>query len=215
MSSPKYQLFENVHKHLKLPSEDGETYLTREKYFYYHYCCDGVNDVGYGCGYRTIQSICSMLKNKLKCDILVPSLLQIQEILVEIGDKEKNFIGSREWIGSIEGSYIFDQIYNVQSIIVHVSHNENISSKKDKIVDYFKQQGGLIFLGGDTDAAAKLIAGIHISKNGSLYLLIIDPHYSKIPNNVDDLIKLSYIKWYTEKDFVNNSFYNLCMPKLL
>ena len=34
----------------------------------------------------------------------VPSLRTIQEVLVALEDKEKSFVGSREWIGSFEVS---------------------------------------------------------------------------------------------------------------
>jgi len=29
----------------------------------------------------------------------VPSILDIQQILVDLGDKNKSFVGSKEWIG--------------------------------------------------------------------------------------------------------------------
>lgn len=37
---------------------------------------------------------------------IVPSINKIQETLVEVEDKDKTFIGSREWIGSFEVSLI-------------------------------------------------------------------------------------------------------------
>lgn len=44
MSNPTYELLRNVHLSLEPPSE-GETYLTKEDYYYHHYKCDGFNDV--------------------------------------------------------------------------------------------------------------------------------------------------------------------------
>lgn len=215
MSNTQYELLKDVHLTLKLPDDEGDTYLTKESYLYYHYCCDKVNDVGYGCAYRSIQSICSMLQIKLKSDVKVPSIRAIQEILVKIGDKEENFIGSKDWIGALEASFIFDELFNTPSFIHHKSPEDTISSKKDVIVDYFKTQGGTIFLGGSSDTGAKIIAGIHVSRTSNkIYLLVVDPHCSKIPNSVNELIN-SYVKWYSEDDFVDGSFYNFCMPQVI
>lgn len=59
---------------------------------------------GWGCGYRTLQTIAShlSLQDKQGKAVQVPTLMKIQETLVEIGDKELSFIKSREWIGSFE-----------------------------------------------------------------------------------------------------------------
>jgi len=44
---------------------------------------------------------------------LVPGLGEIQKILVDIGDKPISFIGSREWIGSVEACLCMDQTFGV------------------------------------------------------------------------------------------------------
>lgn len=214
MSQPKYTLLKNVHLVLKPPS-DGETRLTKVNYDYFHYCCDQSSDAGFGCGYRTIQTICSMLRKKLgKLDVIIPSIKNIQEILVKIGDKSNKIIDSRDWIGTVEGSYIFDELFNIPSYFIHISKVDRISSKKKEIVDYFTSQGGLIFMGGDCDAAAKMIAGVHISKNDEMSLLIVDPHYQGKPKDASVLAELGYVRWYHESKFIEGSFYNLCMPKI-
>jgi hypothetical protein len=38
---------------------------------------------------------------------------EIQQVLVEIGDKDPSFIGSREWIGAIELSFVLDKLLGV------------------------------------------------------------------------------------------------------
>lgn len=114
-----------------------------------------------------------MLKMKTPSDIETPSIKQIQEILVGIGDKEKSFVGSRDWIGGVETCYVIDEMFNVPCYLHHITNNESISSKKTEIVNYFKDQGGLIAMGGDEDASSKLIAGVHLSRNGELSLLVI------------------------------------------
>jgi Ufm1-specific protease 1 len=174
-----------------------------------------------------------MIKLKTEQDIQIPSIKQIQEILVKIGDKESSFIGSRDWIGGVETCYVIDELFQVPCFLHHISSSEKLSSKTDEIVNYFKNQGGLIAMGGDQDAASKLIAGVNVSKAGELSLLVVvrvnpvclilsrsisiyqDPHYQGIPKNAEDLIQRGYVKWQLEAEFIDQSFYNLCMPNII
>jgi len=59
--------------------------------------------------------MCSWISSKAVSQP-VPSLQQIQEILVAIGDKEKGFVGSKEWIGSVEVGLVIDKLYNVSHL---------------------------------------------------------------------------------------------------
>lgn len=131
------------------------------------------NFQGWGCAYRTLQSICSMLKIKKNHEIAIPTIKQIQEILVQIGDKENDFIGSRDWIGAAETCYVVDELFQVSCFIHHISSGEKLSSKMTEIVNYFQDQGGLIAMGGDQDAGSKLIAGVNVGTNGTLSLLVV------------------------------------------
>ena len=45
----------------------------------------------------------------------VPSLREIQETLVKIGDKPPGFVGSRDWIGSFEACLVLDRLFSVSS----------------------------------------------------------------------------------------------------
>lgn len=91
---------------------------------------------GWGCGYRSLQSLCSWAVRQTQTEqhqLLqeggvehhkhspavsvpvpsVPSLRGIQEALVELGDKPPQFIDSREWIGSFEACLVLDHFYGV------------------------------------------------------------------------------------------------------
>lgn len=58
---------------------------------------------GWGCGYRTLQTIASYLSLQQQGKAgQVPTIKEIQETLVHLEDKKKSFLGSREWIGSFE-----------------------------------------------------------------------------------------------------------------
>lgn len=167
-------------------------------------------------------------------DVQVPSINQIQSILVSIGDKESSFTGSKEWLGSVESCYVIDELFGIPCVLHHISSEQKVSSKQKEIVDYFKNQGGLLVMGGDQDAGSKLIAGSHISSREEMSLLVIvsswiflwfwlfqlsirpqDPHFVGKPKSAEDLIARGYVKWQREDDFMENSFYNLCMPKIV
>lgn len=102
-----------------------------------------------------------------------PSINEIQKILVKIKDKEEKFVGSRDWIGAAETCYVIDELFQIPCYLHHISANEKISSRKTEIVNYFQLQCGLIAMGGDQDAASKLIAGAHVSSDDELSLLVI------------------------------------------
>ena len=102
----------NAHEGLEKPFVDESTssVSVNGKYNYFHYNCDQVNDAGWGCGYRTLQTMCSWIRFKLieknqknnnseSKIATVPTILEIQKILADCGDKPSNFVGSKSWIG--------------------------------------------------------------------------------------------------------------------
>ena len=51
----------------------------------------------------------------------------INQILVQLGDKEPSFVGSRKWIGSTEVSYVLDHLLGV-SFSYHFSLRLNFEN---------------------------------------------------------------------------------------
>jgi hypothetical protein len=49
---------------------------------------------------------------------------EIQETLVEIGDKDASFIGSQGWIGAIELSFVLDKLLGVRNPKMHILVHE-------------------------------------------------------------------------------------------
>ncbi|XP_023299814.2 probable Ufm1-specific protease 1 [Lucilia cuprina] len=222
----EYELLNNLIEHIPQPPNkhsptsgssvsSAQTYLTRGNFNYYHYGCDGQQDQGWGCAYRTLQSMISWILHKC-CSynlLNVPSLREIRETLVRLEDKPKRFIGSRDWIGALEVFYVVDSLYDVPCKIVHITRSEELSDYVDTLIEYFNDYGGFVMMGGDMDAASKGIAGVHTSGRDT-YLLVVDPHYSGVPASIHDLIRDGYIRWQNVKEFVDSSFYNLCLPYL-
>lgn len=93
-------------------------------------------------------------------------------MLVSIGDKPASFVGSRDWIGTMEEFYVIDAMFEIPCKFVHV---QQLNSEQlfTQIRAYFEDYGGLIVMGGLSDMASKAIAGIHLSPLAGVSLLIV------------------------------------------
>ena len=65
-----------------------------------------------------------------------------------MGDKEKKFIGSREWIGAFEVSYVIQKQLGYACNIQHISSGAQVSSLLPIFEQHFKQVGTPIMIGG-------------------------------------------------------------------
>ena len=50
-------------------------------------------------------------------------------MLFEMGDKPQEFIGTNEWIGAFEVSYIVNKLVDIDCKILHVSNGSEIKTK--------------------------------------------------------------------------------------
>ncbi len=188
-------------------------------YEYYHYLQDKMDDSGWGCAYRSLQTICSWFNLQGYCCREPPSHREIQATLVSIGDKGKNFIGSKNWIGAIELGYVLDSLYKIESKVITVADGSNMVSVAREIGQHFDTQGTPIMIGGGV--LAYTLLGIDYNEDtGDCAFLILDPHYT----GTDDLAKIQKGKWVAWKQvgdkataggdlFVSGSFYNLLCPQ--
>lgn len=94
----------NVHEGVTSDLKDGSVHLVQGDYEYRHYMQDKMNDNGWGCAYRSLQTIVSWFKLQgyVPDSFSVPDHKCIQQTLVDVGDKEASFVGSNKWIGSQE-----------------------------------------------------------------------------------------------------------------
>jgi len=206
-------LLSNIHYGLEPPPLATELSLVKGNYVYYHYKCDGFNDVGWGCGYRTLQTMCSWLIGQ-KQPGKVPSIPQIQEILVQLEDKNSKFKGSTDYIGSFEVCLVIDKLFDTPCKIVHIPSGNQLVNNFRKMEQHFKEMSSPLMMGGDEDAASKGILGTCSTDDNQFFLLVLDPHYSgKTGASATELQKRGYIKWISLNEFSVNSFYNLCFPQ--
>lgn len=104
-------------------------------------------------------------------------------------------------------------MYDVACKIQHIPKREDLKKYASLLKQYFEDYGCLVMMGGDVDCGSKGIAGVHVSGNDA-YFLVVDPHFVGKASSAEKLIKDGYVKWQNCSDFVDSSFYNLCMPQI-
>uniref|UniRef100_A0A0R0JIF4 Ufm1-specific protease n=1 Tax=Glycine max TaxID=3847 RepID=A0A0R0JIF4_SOYBN len=129
--------------HIGIPSSGvtgGTVSLVQGSYEYFHYLHDGYNDSGWGCAYRSLQTIISWFRLQNYTSIEVPSHREIQQTLVEIGDKDPSFVGSRDWIGAIELSFVLDKLLGVTCKVINVRSGAELPERCRELALHFENQ---------------------------------------------------------------------------
>jgi hypothetical protein len=86
----------NVHAAVAPPSIPGAQFcIVHGRYEYYHYLQDKENDKGWGCAYRSLQSVWSWFQLQGYTSRPPPSILDIQKAVVATGFRPKSLIGTR------------------------------------------------------------------------------------------------------------------------
>ncbi|GJP39134.1 hypothetical protein CLOM_g23521, partial [Closterium sp. NIES-68] len=125
----------------RLPHSTGSRqYLVQGSYEYYHYMQDRIDDSGWGCAYRSLQTIVSWFRIQQYTSLPVPSHRRIQEPSGG-GDKEPSFVGSSQWIGAIELSFILDHLLGVTCKVLTVPSGADMPSKGRQLAHHFTTQG--------------------------------------------------------------------------
>lgn len=106
-----------------------------------------MDDDGWGCAYRSLQTLASWFLMQGYTDKSAPSFKEIQQCLVDIGDKPTNFVDSRQWIGSTEVNFVLGSLLNVTSKIIYVSSGEELGTKGPELINHFKVHGSPVMIG--------------------------------------------------------------------
>jgi hypothetical protein len=99
--------------HLRCPPSGvpgGVSHTVCGSYLYYHYRQDRFDDAGWGCAYRSCQTLVSWFRLQSYTSLAVPSHGDMQALLVRMGDKEASFAGSRQWMGAVELMYVLNEV---------------------------------------------------------------------------------------------------------
>ncbi|CDY49718.1 BnaA03g47440D [Brassica napus] len=191
--------------HIGIPSSgvsEGVASIIQGSYEYYHYLQDSFDDSGWGCAYRSLQTIISW---------------EIQQTLVEIGDKDPSFVGSREWIGAIELSFVLDKLLGVSCKIMNFRSGSELPEKCRELALHFETQGTPIMIGGGV-LAYTLLGVDYDEGSGDCAFLILDPHYTGGEDH-KKIVNGGWCGWKKAIDskgksfFLHNKFYNLLLPQ--
>lgn len=206
--------------HIGIPSSGvsgGFVSVVQGSYEYYHYLQDGIDDSGWGCAYRSLQTIVSWFRLQHYTPINVPSHREIQQSLVEIGDKDPSFVGSREWIGAIELSFVLDKLLGVSCKVMNVRSGAELPEKCRELALHFENQGTPIMIGGGV--LAYTLLGVDFNEvSGDCAFLILDPHYTGNDEH-KKIVNGGWCGWKKAVDskgnnfFLHDKFYNLLMPQ--
>ncbi|XP_062905458.1 ufm1-specific protease 2 [Mobula hypostoma] len=200
----------DIHKYIFLPdAEEFQVHLVHGSYNYHHYVQDNINDSGWGCAYRALQTIISWYKFQGYLNIDIPSHKEIQKKLVEAGEKSPDFVGSSEWIGSFEIQAVLSTM-NITSKILNIQQGSEFALHARELSEHFDMQGSPIMAGSET--LAHILLGIAWNeKSGVAKFLVLDTHYTgedDWPSAVE-----KGVDWKSEDFWVANEPYNLCLPQ--
>lgn len=191
--------------------ENGKVSLVHGTYTYHHYMQDHMNDNGWGCAYRSLQTVVSWFRHQGYTNSPTPTHAEIQQALVDVGDRPATFVGSKQWIGSLEVSYCLQQLIGVVSKIMNVSSGAELANKGRELSNHFKTQGTPIMIGGGV--LAHTIIGVDFSEtSGDLKFLILDPHYTGA-EELNVIQNKGWCGWKGTNFWDANAFYNLCLPQ--
>ncbi|KAF6733510.1 Ufm1-specific protease 2 [Oryzias melastigma] len=202
----------NPHHALTHPTlENGKVFMVQGIYSYHHYMQDRMDDNGWGCAYRSLQTICSWFQQQGYVEQPVPSHKEIQQALVDVGDKQANFVGSRQWIGSIEVQAVLNHLLGITSKIMFVSQGSELASKGRELANHFLTEGTPIMIGGGV--LAHTILGVAWSEStGQIRYLILDPHYTG-SEDLQVITDKGWCGWKGADFWDQTAYYNLCLPQ--
>ncbi|XP_061586423.1 ufm1-specific protease 2 [Cololabis saira] len=202
----------NPHVILTHPTLDnGKLYLVQGVYSYHHYMQDRADDNGWGCAYRSLQTICSWFQQQGYVERSVPTHREIQQALVDVGDKPASFVGSRQWIGSIEVQNVLNHLLDITSKIMFVSQGSELASKGRELANHFLTEGTPIMIGGGV--LAHTILGVTWSETtGQIRYLILDPHYTGA-EDLQVITEKGWCGWKGPDFWDQTAYYNLCLPQ--
>ncbi|XP_045459348.1 ufm1-specific protease 2 [Melitaea cinxia] len=204
-----------VNTHEALPplpiKQDTTVALVRGKYTYHHYMQDNFNDDGWGCAYRSMQTIFSWFRFQGYTTVEIPTHRDIQQCLVTIGDKPSSFLGSKKWIGSTEVMFCLETLLGVQSRIIFANSGSELINYTPELVHHFQKHGSPIMIGGGV--LAHTIIGVEYNSvtNDTRYL-ILDPHYTGA-DDISVVISKGWCGWKNSDFWNKTAHYNLCLPQ--
>ena len=147
-----------------------------------------------------------------------------------MGDKERDFVGSNQWIGAVEVAMCVTYFTNdlIDCKIINVARGAELVAQAQELRSHFLTHGTPIMIGGDV--YAHTILGVDIrpdvvdweaaaeadeSSDPVVMFLILDPHFKGQDSNLKTITSKGWCQWKDPRKFFRQDvFYNLCLPQV-
>uniref|UniRef100_UPI00398EF5F6 ufm1-specific protease 2-like n=1 Tax=Pristiophorus japonicus TaxID=55135 RepID=UPI00398EF5F6 len=200
----------NIHKYIPLPdAEEFGVHVVHGSYTYHHYLQDDINDTGWGCAYRSLQTIISWFNFQGYINVPIPSHEEIQKMLVSAGDTAPDIVGSADWIGSFEIRTVLNTL-GVTSKVLSFSTGSEIVMSARELSEHFIVQGTPIMVGGEP--LAHTVLGVAWNEStGASKFLVLDAHYAG-EDDWSSAIERG-VEWKSADFWDQSEPYNICLPQ--
>ncbi|XP_058049141.1 ufm1-specific protease 2 isoform X2 [Ahaetulla prasina] len=142
---------------------------------------------------------------------LNPPTIESGMALVNVGDKPPNFVGTCQWIGSIEVQLVLNQLLGITSKILFISQGSELASQGRELANHFKTEGTPVMIGGGV--LAHTILGVVWNEiTGHIKFLILDPHYTGA-EDLHVILEKGWCGWKGPDFWDKDAYYNLCLPQ--
>lgn len=199
-----------MNPHLKIGTTFADCHMVKGRYTYYHYNQDNFNDKGWGCAYRSLQTIVSWLVWQGYSKVDIPSHRDIQVSLVKMGDKDTSFVNSRSWIGSFEINLVLQDLMGTENRIISLTKGSDLIGVYEELKHHFSAGGAPVMIGGGQ--LAHTIIGLSKDDSAKIRFLILDPHYVGSSKDLATVTGKGWCGWKELSFWKENLPYNLCLP---
>lgn len=188
--------------------------IRREVYEYSHYTQDSLDDSGWGCAYRSLQTCVSWYRLQFYSDKEVPGIHDIQRLLQRIDEAHKDIvIGSKKWIGTVEAMYLLQDYLGVDCRMLYCRDVADMASQVPQLLQHFEQEGTPVMMGAG-QYAYTLVSICFDTATGEVGFLIVDPHYTGA-DNIKSILQKGWVGWKGLDFFqkaTDGGFINCCLP---
>jgi hypothetical protein len=197
-------------------ADDPPAHLVRGKLRYMHYNAQDFADRGWGCGFRTTQTMLSWLEPRWP----PPTIPECQAAI-------PGYAGPREWMGVPDAVALLDCFHASPVLVRHLPARRSagaVGALVAELARHFDSGGGPIMVAGGVDVYSKTVVGVRGVGYGA-ELLVWDPHYSGTatarahePGVVGEAARRQlwdggWVAWRSVSALRDDSFYNLGLPR--
>lgn len=102
---------------------------------------------GWGCAYRSLQTMVSWLKEQGFIQGSIPTHQDIKRWLVQLGSKPPGFLHSNDWIGALEVMEVLNSQYGIECKILNINSGRDISAITSDLAQHFASVGCPVMIG--------------------------------------------------------------------